>query len=162
MAGGAFVPDPVLRPDTVYDSLDEHIAQAPDIGKAAIPMGMLLAWCVRMGIVSQAFEEAHERSILRLRMEEIAGSELLVAAGGDLTSAMFSPRGCVFMQDHYADYPDLFRQTFAVNGGAMYEVKESWDNYAELAKHLTPLLLESAPQNQGLGLFTRLRKLFWH
>lgn len=125
-------------------------------------MGMLLAWCVRMGIVSQALEQGHEQALLRLRMEEIKGSELLVAAGGDLTSAMFTAQGCAFMENHYADYPRLFRETFAVDEDTMYEVKESWENYAKLAKQLTPLLLGSARKNQRTNLFTRLRKRLWH
>lgn len=125
-------------------------------------MGMLLAWCVRMGIVSQAFEEEHEKTVLRLRMEEIKGSELLVAAGGDLTSAMFTARGCAFMENHYADYPRLFRETFSVDEDTMYEVEENWENYAQLAKRLTPLLLGRARKRQRMNLLARLRKRLWH
>ncbi len=156
-------PKPSPSPIT-YDSLDNHIPYASDIGQAAVPMGMLLAWSVRMGIVSQEFEREHESLVLRVRMEEVTGSELLVAAGGDLTCGLFSPQGQDFMARYYAGFDSDYQTVFGVEKSTMYEVKDTWANYARLAAHLTPLLLGSkAVRGQrGLGLFSRLKKKLWH
>jgi hypothetical protein len=160
----ALPPEEVAATAITYDTLDNHMAFASDIGQAAIPMGMLLAWSVRMGIVSHEFERAHERLVLRLRMEEVTGSELLVAAGGDLTDAMFSLQGRAFMQHYYAHFQDDYRMVFGVEESTMYEIKDSWANYARLAAHLTPLLLgpKSTDTNPMKGLFGRLKTKLWH
>jgi hypothetical protein len=169
MANGRSGREVVLPPEQVskqitYDSLDSHMRYASDIGQAAIPMGMLLAWSVRMGIVSQAFERAHETLVLRVRMEEVAGSELLVAAGGDLTSTLYSPQGQEFMGRYYGRFSGDYQKVFGVDETTMYEIKDNWANYARLAAHLTPLLLgtKAKKSRQEVGLFGRLKQKLWH
>ena len=44
-----------------YDSLDAHLAEAGDIARASVPMGMLLAWCVNMHLVSPALQQEMDK-----------------------------------------------------------------------------------------------------
>ena len=41
----------------VFDSLEEHLAEAGGIERAAIPIGMYLAWCVNLQLTGSALEE---------------------------------------------------------------------------------------------------------
>lgn len=117
-----------------YDSLDVHMAAAGDMAKAAVPMGMLLAWCVNLQLVSPWLLQNHERLVLRLRFQEALGSELLIACGGDLQRQMFNAAGQQFLDDFYPHFMPLFEQLFAQD---CYQVRENWDNYQTLAAELT-------------------------
>ncbi len=132
----------------VYDTLDAHLAAAGDIGKAAVPMGMLLAWCVNMQLVSTAVLQTHERLILRLRFEEAQGSELLVACGGDLQRQMFNPAGQQFLDGFYGEYMGVFQRLFDTDP---YTVRETWDNYQRLAVELTRRYMQDQTQAPALG-----------
>ena len=118
----------------IYDDLDRHLAAAPDIGQASVPMGMLLAWCARHHLLSAAINSEHERLLLRLRMEEARGSELLTACGGTLRKDMFNPAGQAFMDRFYAAYLDEYAECF---GGDPYLVEESWANYQKIAGRIS-------------------------
>ena len=37
----------------LIDSIDNHLAEAKEFDRAAVPMGMYLAWCVNLGLVSE-------------------------------------------------------------------------------------------------------------
>ena len=118
----------------IYDDLDRHLAAAPDIGQASVPMGMLLAWCARHHLLSAAVSSEHERLLLRLRMEEARGSELLTACGGALRRDMFSPAGQAFMDRFYAGYQEEYAACFE---GDPYLVEESWTNYQKIAGRIS-------------------------
>lgn len=120
-------------------------------------MGMLLAWCTNLQLLSSDFVAAHERVVLRLRMQEITGSELLVQGGGNLTAGMFSAQGNAFLQQYYPDYLTDYQEVF----GELYGVADNWQNYARLAKVLTARYM-STRQTQTTGLTVKLaRWLKW-
>lgn len=102
-------------------------------------MGMFLAWCVNMNLVSERLLQRAEPLVLRVRYREITGSELLVAGcGGRLESRDFSPAGNAFCERYYAQYLDDYRQAF---GADIYNVRDDWEQYDRLAPTLTAHLL---------------------
>ena len=115
----------------VYDELDRHLAEDADIARASVPMGMLLAWCARHHLVSDAVSHEHEGLLLRLRVEEARGSELLAACGGNLRKDMFNAAGQAFLDRYYPRYMEDFTACF---GGAPYRVEDNWRNYGEIAR----------------------------
>lgn len=118
-----------------YDSLDNHLPEAGSIERAAVPAGMYVAWCANLGLLSQAFEEAHHALVMRVRYREIKGSELLVAGcGGDLREEHLSNAGREFTDRYYSRYLEDFAGLFA---GEIYGVEDSWPNYDEVARLLT-------------------------
>lgn len=149
-------PEPDER---IYDGLDNYINATTDIGEAAVPLGMLLAWCTNMRLLSREFEEAHDRAVLRVRMHEVKGSELLVAAGGDLYASMFSEQGQKFLNRYYDEYLVDYRSVFDVQADSICSVQESWENYARLAEVLTARLLK--PGRRQNGFFKKIRKRLW-
>ncbi len=114
----------------IYDELDRHLPQAGDIARASVPMGMLLAWCARHHLLSEAVSREHETLLLRLRVEEARGSELLIACGGALRRDMFTAAGQAFLDRYYPLYLDEFAGCFA---GDPYRVEDNWRSYAEIA-----------------------------
>ena len=137
-----------------YDNLDEHLAAAGDLAHACVPMGMLLAWCVNMQLISPALQQEHEHTILRLRFQEALGSELLVACGGNLQRTMFNAEGQRFLDDFYPRYMALFRQLF---GDKPYAVAENWSNYQTLAAQLTRLYLgQPSQQKRSAGVLEKI------
>jgi hypothetical protein len=142
----------------LYDSLDVHIAASGDMGKAAVPMGMLLAWCVNMQLVSPGLLQNHERLVLRLRFQEALGSEFLIACGGDLQRQMFNSAGQQFLDGFYPHFMPLFKQLF---GEDCYAVRENWDNYQMLAAELTRRYMgNQREQRAPQGLFNKLAGWF--
>ncbi|XOV84124.1 MAG: hypothetical protein ACFHXK_03190 [bacterium] len=135
-----------------YDDLDNHLPHARNLAQASVPMGMLLAWCARMQLLSQSFLQAHAQLVLRVQVEEVLGSELLVAAGGRLERQYFSEKGRNFLDQHYPDYFDQFCAEF---GDEPYLVKDTWDNYRRIAPVLTQALMGKAAQPKA-GFFSRL------
>jgi len=118
----------------IYDDLDAHLGVAPDIAQASIPMGMLLAWCANMHLLSSELVQAQERLILRLRFEDALGSELLIACGGTLSRDLFNDDGQRFLDAYYPRYMQAFRSVF---GEDCYGLTDNWANYRRLAPILT-------------------------
>ena len=149
----------VEMPETTYDSLDAHLPLAEDIASASVPMGLLLAWCANMHLLSGPVVQEHERLILRVRFEEATGSELLIACGGALSRELFSQQGQRFLDDFYPGYMDMFRCVF---GDDCYAVKDNTDNYRKLAKMLTQRYMGKVrPQrNARTGLIGKLTNWF--
>ncbi len=87
----------------VYDDLDNHLGKAADLAQASVPMGMLLAWCARMQLLSPAFLQAHDQLVLQVQVEEARGSELLIACGGRLEKSFFTAQGQDFL-DSFLSY----------------------------------------------------------
>lgn len=135
-----------------YDDLDNHLQHASDLAQASVPMGMLLAWCARMQLMSPVFLQEHAQLVLRVQVEEARGSELLVAAGGRLEKAYFSARGQSFLDRFYPGYFDLFCAEF---GDQPYSVKDTWDNYRRIAPVLTQALMGKVVKAKS-GIFSRL------
>lgn len=141
-----------------YDDLDAHLGEAPDIAQASIPMGMLLAWCANMHLLSADALQTHERLILRLRFEDALGSELLIACGGALQRDLFNAEGQRFLDAYYPQYMAVFRSVF---GEDFYSLADTWANYRRLAPVLTRAYLgepgnaRSKAAGGLLGRFTR-------
>ena len=132
---------------------------AQDMGAATVPMGFFLAWCTNLRLLDPSFEQSHERTVLRLRMQEVSGSELLVAAGGDLTQEMFSERGNEFVERYYPEYLEDYKRVFEVTDESLCTVKETWDNYAKIAAVITPRLLGHRSGSEGV--LSKLWELLW-
>ena len=118
----------------LYDSLDAHLLQAPDIDRAIVPMGMMMSWCVQMQLLAPEVVAAHESLVLRIRYRESRGSELLAACGGDLRGPLFTEPGQRFLAEYYPRYLEDYRRVF---GDELYAVEDNWDNYARLAPVIT-------------------------
>ena len=128
------------------------MAAAGDIAKAAVPMGMLLAWCAAMHLLSREFQDAHERKVLQVRMQEVGGSELLVAGGGELQRAMFSEAGQQFLDRYYPRYLSDLAELF---DGDIYEVEDNPANYSKVAKMVTAHYM-----GRGEGVLKKISRWF--
>jgi hypothetical protein len=126
----------------VYDDLDQHIAEAGSIERAAVPMGMYIAWCANLQLVSRQLVEEAEQLLLRVRYREVTGSELLVAGcAGELHSRWLSEEGRAFTDAYYPQYLADFGSVF---GGDVYGVKDDWAHYDEIAAVLTRAYMHGA------------------
>ena len=126
----------------IYDSIDEHLKLAGEFDKAAIPMGMYLAWALNLGLLRQELVREHQQLITRVRMQDAKGSELLMALGGNLDEKLFSERGNRFAGNYYPRYMIDYASVF---GRDPYLVEDTWSNYDKIAKLLTKELLGDIP-----------------
>jgi hypothetical protein len=125
--------------DVVYDDLDRHLPLAGSIDRAAVPMGMYMAWCANHQLLSDALQDQASNLVLRIRFREATGSELAVAGcGGVLRPEHFSREGRSFTEARYADYLADYRMVF---GDELYAVKDDWDHYDRIAPVLTRRLM---------------------
>lgn len=126
----------------IYDSIDEHLKLAGEFDKAAIPMGMFLAWALNLGLLRQELVRDHQQLITRVRMQDAKGSELLMALGGNLDETLFSERGNRFADGYYARYMTDYASVFDLDP---YLVEDTWVNYDKIAQLLTRELLGDIP-----------------
>ncbi len=133
----------------IFATLDTHLPHAPDLAAAAVPPGLLFAWCANMRLLAPAVEEAFATELLRLRVREAKGSEVLVATGGELTSEMLNPDGQRFLGGYHTRFDDDYRDVF---GADIYAVADNWASYDRLAPVLTRRLLGKPPgKSRSLG-----------
>jgi hypothetical protein len=140
----------------VYDDLDRHLPEAGSIERAAVPIGMYLAWCANLQLVSRRLVEEAEQLLLRVRYREVTGSELLVAGcAGELHSRWLSEDGQRFTDEYYPQYLADFASVF---GGDVYDVKDDWAHYDKIAAVLTKAYMH------GVGRHGQGRKWwkFWN
>ena len=141
----------------VYDEIAQHLPKAESVDRAAVPLGMFVAWCVNMNLVSELLLQTAERLVLRVRYREITGSELLVAGlGGRLESKWLNPAGNAFCREHYSGYLDDYSQEF---GPDIYGVRDDWDHYDQIAPLLTARLY--GPAQRGGKQGSRRWWQFW-
>ncbi len=145
-------------PDVV-DSLDEHIAVAGSIDRAALLPGMYLGWCVRLSLVTKAFKAAHQTAALRLNYGEGSGVELLVGCGGSLRYDWLSNEGQAFTRHYYPQYTTDWEQVFGVD---RYAVEDNWSNYEQLAPVLTRALYAYTDQSKSPKGLSRWKFWQWH
>ena len=126
----------------IYDSIDEHLKLAGEFDKAAIPMGMYLAWALNLGLLRQELVREHQQLMTRVRMQDAKGSELLMALGGNLDETLFSERGNRVAGNYYPRYMIDYALVF---GRDPYLVEDTWSNYDKIAKLLTKELLGDIP-----------------
>jgi hypothetical protein len=138
----------------IYDDLSRHMPAAGAIDQAAVPMGMFLAWCVNLNLISDQLMEQAEQGVLRVRYREITGSELLVGGcAGVLDACWLNPAGTEFCDRYYARYLDDYRMVF---GDDVYQVTDDWAHYDQLAPLLTERLYGPRPQRRE-----RLKEKAW-
>ena len=131
----------------IYDSIDEHLKLAGEFDKAAIPMGMYLAWALNLGLLRQELVREHQQLMTRVRMQDAKGSELLMALGGNLDETLFSERGNRFAGNYYPRYMIDYASVF---GRDPYLVEDTWSNYDKIAKLLTKELLGDIPLSRSV------------
>ena len=130
-----------MRPRKIlktYDSIDEHLAVAREFDRAAIPMGMYLAWALNLGLVNSQVLADHEQLVMRVRIQDAKGSEFLMAFGGVLNEALFNDRGRRFTQNYYSRYLEDYSSIFEQDP---YLVEDTWTNYDRVARFLTKELM---------------------
>jgi len=133
------------------DAVDNHLAQAREFDRACVPLGMYVAWCLNLGLVSETVLREHETMVLRVRMHDAHGSALLVALGGALDERHLNEQGKQFTDAYYSSYMDDYSTLF---GSDFYAIPDSWDNYQKLAAVLTAKLL--GPKRLRRGSTDRL------
>lgn len=122
-----------------FDDLGRHLAAAGSIDRAAVPLGMYLAWCANHQLLSPALQDHAGTLVLRVRFREVTGSELLVAGcGGCLGAEHLDAEGRAFTEAYYGRYLDDFRSIF---GADPYGVRDDWDHYDRIAPLLTRQLM---------------------
>jgi hypothetical protein len=119
----------------IIDDLDRHLPAAGSIDRAALPLGMYLAWCGNLHLLAAAFQQAHEGALLRLRYRELTPAEFLTAtSGGTISSTDLTEEGQQFSEACYDLYLEDFQKTF---GGDGYSAKDDWAHYDQIAPLLT-------------------------
>ncbi len=143
----------------IYDSLAHHLPAAGSIDRAAVPLGMFVAFCANLGLVSASFAQRHETLLLRLRYREITGSELLTAGcGGELQRDMLSEAGQAFADRYLDRYMEDFRSVF---GNDVYAVADSWQQYDRIAPVLMRELHGADPARKRRAGSTDSREKRW-
>lgn len=121
------------------DDLDRHLPAAGSIDRAAVPLGMYLAWCGNLHLLSAAFQQTHELALTRLRYRDLSPAEFLTAcSGGHLDAEDLADEGRAFTEAYYPGYLAEFRATF---GGDPYDVRDDWAHYDRIATVLTRHLM---------------------
>jgi hypothetical protein len=123
----------------VIDDVGRHLPEAGSFDRAAVPLGMFVAWLAQHQLLSEALSECAGSLITRVRFREITGSELLVSGcGGALEAAHLSAEGLAFTEHYYGRFLDDFRDVF---GDDVYAVDDDWAHYDRLAPRITEALM---------------------
>ncbi|MDA1074173.1 MAG: hypothetical protein O3A63_05340 [Proteobacteria bacterium] len=123
----------------IFDDIDHHLALAGSIDLAAVPIGIYLAWCVNLGLVSEALLKDAEQQILRVRYRDASPADLLVSGcGGRIESAHLNERGLAFTKSNYQRYLTTYQRLFA---SQPYSNEDSWGRYDRIAPIVTGWLL---------------------
>ena len=146
----------------VIDELGAHLEEAGAPDRAALHMGVFLAWCVNHDLLSPACKQGHADLILKTRVRELNGSELLVRmAAGRLDTSLLSKAGQAFAESYYQDYLGDFANALELDPERPYADIDSWDAYDLVAPVLTKRWRTSlAPPSLSkvVDLFSRRRK----
>ncbi len=133
--------------DAVIDDIGRRVAEAGSIERAAAVPGLFLAWCVNLGLITEAVARDEARAVVRLKVREIGGGEFLVAAcGGVLDDRVLSPVGMDFARRHYGAFKDHVRDVL------LAPIEDKWTHYDRVAPWLTA---------RYMGRPRRRRKLEW-
>ena len=140
---------------TVIDSIDNYLPQVNELDKAAMPPGLLLAWCANLRLLHPSFEEEFAGDLLRLRIQELRGSELLGKCGGSLRADMLTETGRVFLAPYVAEH---FASDLATVFGPEYlHVPDNWENYAKFAGLVTERFMRRK-KNHRPGILARVKQ----
>ncbi len=149
----------------IIDDLAAHLEKAGAPDRAAMHMGLLLAWCANHDLLSQACKRQHADLILKTRVRELDGSELFVRmAAGRLDTGFFSEAGRRFVESYYEDYLGDYAVALGLDPAHPYpdgSDMNAWDAYDLVAPVLTKRLQASlAPPTRAkvVNLFSKRPK----
>lgn len=146
----------------MLDDLDRHMAAAGDVARATVPMGMFLAWCGHLQLISSAFEQANETAVLRLRYRELSPAEFFTAStGGSIDLEDLNAEGRAFAELYY---PQFIEDLQSVFGTDVYQVRDNWDSYDAIAPLLTRRFMtwkNGAGPGEALKAQTRSNRKWW-
>lgn len=119
----------------LIDDLDRHLGAAGSIERAAVPLGMYLAWCGNLHLLAAGFLERHEQAVTRLRFRDLSPAEFLTTCtSGCIDAAFLNEEGRSFSEAYYPHYLEDFASVF---GGDPYAVRDDWAHYDQIAAVLT-------------------------
>ena len=122
----------------VIDDIDRHMADAGSIDRAAGPMGVYLAWCANLDLLSDMLKQRFEDEVVRLRMRDLKPVEFLIrATAGSLRNEHLNEAGLEFTERYYAGYIDDYAAALDIEVASVYDVEDSWENYDRVAPELT-------------------------
>ena len=123
----------------IHDDVSRHLGEARTYDRAAVPLGIYVAWCANLQLLAPALAEQAAELVLRVRFREITGAELLiVGCAGVLADEHLNDEGQRFTAAYLPNYHDDF---LAVFGDDPYAVKDDWANYDRIAPLLTRRLM---------------------
>ena len=129
--------------DAVIDDIGRRLPEAGSIEHAAAVPGLFVAWCVNLGLVTEAIVRDESRAVVRLRVREIGGGEFLVTAcGGVLDDRVLSAAGMDFARRHYGAFEDVVREALPA------PVEDKWAHYDRVAPWLTARYLGRSPRKR--------------
>jgi len=138
----------------VHDDVGWHLAAAGSYERAAVPLGMYVAWLANHHLLSETVVERCATLVTRLRFREITGSELVISGcAGLLDGSHLNAEGQAFTVQYYPGYLDDFRDVF---GSDPYAVRDDWEHYDRLAPRLTRALMRFRGQGER-----RSRRPWW-
>ncbi len=124
--------------DEIIDDIDRHMGDAGSIDRAAGPLGVYLAWCANLDLVSDALKQHFAGEVVRLRMRDLKPVEFLIkATAGTLRSEHLNEAGLEFTERYYAGYIDDYAAALNIEASSVYDVEDSWENYDRVAPELT-------------------------
>ena len=124
----------------IYDDVGEHLAEAGSLDRAAVPLGLYLAWCANHDLLSDDLTWRAADLVMRIRYRDVTGRELAVAGcGGALSDEHLNEEGRAFTERCYRPYlAELSRAT----GGKRYDATDDWALYDRIAPWLTAALVD--------------------
>ena len=139
----------------IFDTMDAHLAQGADMEGAVLPLGLMLAWCIRLNLVAENIRRDQPVLVTRVQMQDIAPAEIGSALGGVLSAEHVNRQGREFLEHNYARYLQLLAD---VSGGSMYSLANDWHTYDTVAPTLTAWLRQR--QSKGTSGKFGLRRLW--
>lgn len=125
----------------IYDDVARHLGEAGSFERAALPLGVYLAWCANHRLLSEDLCRNAGELVTRVRYRDVSGSELAVAGcGGVLSDEHLDPEGRTFTESHYPAYLEQLRSEV---GGSLETVQDEWALYDRLAPWLTRRLMDA-------------------
>jgi hypothetical protein len=122
----------------VIDDIDRHIDEAGSIDRAAGPLGVYLAWCANLDLLSDRLTQGIAGEVVRLRMRDLRPVEFLIrATAGSLRREHLNDVGLQFTERYYAEYLDDYAAALNLDASSVYDVEDSWANYDRVAPELT-------------------------
>ena len=131
----------------IYDDVGSHLEEAGSFERAAVPLGLYLAWCANHDLLSDDLTWRTADLVMRIRYRDVSGRELAVAGcGGELADEHLNDEGRAFTAEHYAAYRAELAQA---TGGKIYDVTDDWALYDRIAPWLTAELVAFRRNGRG-------------